>query len=137
MAPANGIRRWQYRVRKALTVLAVVLPLAVPALQAQSGDTQSQPPATAQPAQDIPDAPSTVQPPTPRAEPAPEPPESKPPETKKKPSSPPTTISRSRARIHRLPCPRSRPCRRERPRSARVRRTRLIQEKICTRSSSW
>src|SRR5579862_292839 len=52
---------------------------------------------------------------------------------RKKPSSPPTTISRSRARIHRLPCPRSRPCRRERPRSARVRRTRLIQEKICTR----
>src|SRR5579862_1984939 len=88
MAPANGIRRWQYRVRKALTVLAVVLPLAVPALQAQSGDTQSQPPATAQPAQDIPDAPSTVQPPTPRAEPAPEPPESKPPETKKKAEQP-------------------------------------------------
>jgi VWFA-related protein len=47
--------------------LASVLGLAIPALQAQSGgnQTQSQPPANAQPAQDIPDAPSTVQPPLP------------------------------------------------------------------------
>jgi VWFA-related protein len=68
----------------------VALPLSVPALQAQSADTQSQPPATSQPAQDIPDAPSTVQPPTPRAEPAPEPAESKPPEAKKKPEQQPS-----------------------------------------------
>jgi VWFA-related protein len=49
--------------------LAMVVALAIPALQAQSGgnqpQTQSQPPANAQPAQDIPDAPSTVQPPPP------------------------------------------------------------------------
>jgi VWFA-related protein len=45
----------------------MLVALTVPALQAQSGgsQTQSQPPATSQPAQDIPDAPSTVQPPPP------------------------------------------------------------------------
>jgi VWFA-related protein len=92
MARVNGNRRSQYRVPKALTVLAVALPLTltVPALKAQSADTQSQPPATSQPAQEIPDAPSAVQPPTPRAEPTPEPPESKPPEAKKKPEQQPS-----------------------------------------------
>src|SRR6202046_4021921 len=49
--------------------------LAIPALQAQSGGNQSQPPANSQPAQDIPDAPSTVQPPAPKL-PAAVPPES-------------------------------------------------------------
>jgi VWFA-related protein len=49
--------------------------LAIPALQAQSGGNQSQPPANSQPAQDIPDAPSTVQPPAPKL-PAEVPPES-------------------------------------------------------------
>jgi VWFA-related protein len=41
---------------------------AAPAMQSQSGQTQtqSQPPANPQPAQDIPDAPSTVQPPVPK-----------------------------------------------------------------------
>jgi len=55
-------------VGNALIVLALVLGLAIPPLQAQSGGNQTpaQPPATTQPAQDIPDAPSTVQPPTPR-----------------------------------------------------------------------
>jgi VWFA-related protein len=48
-----------------LTALAMSVALAVPALQAQSsaGQNQSQPPANTQPSQDIPDAPSTVQPP--------------------------------------------------------------------------
>jgi VWFA-related protein len=56
--------------------LAIVVTLAVPALQAQSSgnQTQSQPPATSQPAQDVPDAPSTVQPPPkPALPPAPAP----------------------------------------------------------------
>jgi len=69
-------------------VLAVALPLGIPAMQAQSSGGQSQPPATSQPAEEIPDAPSTVQPPTPRPEPAPAPAESKPPETKKKAEQP-------------------------------------------------
>ncbi len=45
--------------------LAILTALAVPAVQAQSsaGQNQSTPPASSQPAQDIPDAPSTVQPP--------------------------------------------------------------------------
>jgi hypothetical protein len=53
-----------------LLALAIVLVLAVPALHGQSGgsQTQSQPPASSQPAQDIPDAPSTVQPPPPKPE---------------------------------------------------------------------
>jgi VWFA-related protein len=55
--------------------LATVVALAIPALQAQSGNsqtqTQTQPPANAQPAQDIPDAPSTVQPPPPSPKPLP------------------------------------------------------------------
>jgi VWFA-related protein len=50
-----------------LLALAIVVALAIPALQAQSGSQpQSQPPANSQPAQDIPDAPSTVQPPAPK-----------------------------------------------------------------------
>jgi VWFA-related protein len=50
-----------------LLTLAIVLTLAIPALQAQSGSqSQSQPPASSQPTQDIPDAPSTVQPPPPK-----------------------------------------------------------------------
>jgi VWFA-related protein len=50
-----------------LAALATVLGLAVPKLQAQSGSgqTQSTPPVTSQPTQDIPDAPSTTQPPPP------------------------------------------------------------------------
>jgi VWFA-related protein len=52
----------------ALIAVAVLFILADPAMRAQSGQTQtqSQPPANPQPAQDIPDAPSTVQPPAPK-----------------------------------------------------------------------
>jgi VWFA-related protein len=51
----------------ATTMIAMAFLLAVPAIWGQdSGQTQSQPPANAQPAQDIPDAPSAVQPPTPK-----------------------------------------------------------------------
>lgn len=46
--------------------LLIVQGLAIPALQAQSGQTQTTPPANSKPAQDIPDAPSTVQPPDPK-----------------------------------------------------------------------
>jgi VWFA-related protein len=54
--------------------LAIVLSLVTPALQAQSSGGQTQPPANSQPAQDIPDAPSTVQPPAPKpALPVPQP----------------------------------------------------------------
>jgi len=52
-------------------VLTLVLALAVPALFAQSAPNQGQAPPQSQPSQDIPDAPSTVQPPPPK--PAPEP----------------------------------------------------------------
>jgi VWFA-related protein len=44
-------------------IAAAVLTLGIPLLHAQSGQNQSPPAATTQPAQDIPDAPSTVQPP--------------------------------------------------------------------------
>ena len=55
-------------------LLACALVFAVPAISAQSGSGQSpqQQPSSSQPAQDIPDAPSTVQPPEPRLIPAPE-----------------------------------------------------------------
>lgn len=66
MARVNGTKTWRSPLG-ALMALAMALALASPALQAQSGgsQTQSQPPANSQPAQDIPDAPSTVQPPPP------------------------------------------------------------------------
>src|ERR1700686_1543933 len=48
-----------------------VLMLGIPSLLAQSGQSQSPPAATTQPAQDIPDAPSTVQPPAPKPADAP------------------------------------------------------------------
>jgi VWFA-related protein len=67
MAPVNVKATWTSTWSK-LIGLAIVGALAVPALQAQSSgsQTQSQPPASSQPAQDIPDAPSTVQPPPPK-----------------------------------------------------------------------
>jgi VWFA-related protein len=66
MAPVSRSERWPGFIFKTLLALATVA-AAIPAVQAQSGggQTQSQPPATSQPAQDIPDAPSTVQPPPP------------------------------------------------------------------------
>jgi VWFA-related protein len=83
MAPVtvNKARSLQVRVllRRTLHLripiaLAMVFGLAIPVLQAQSGSgqTQTAPPAT-QPAQDIPDAPSTVQPPPPAKIPTPPP----------------------------------------------------------------
>lgn len=70
MARLNRIRASQLKGgRNILTtlVLASIASLAIPALQAQApgGQSQSQPPASSQPAQDVPDAPSTVQPPPP------------------------------------------------------------------------
>ncbi len=65
MTPACVSARWLRIILPRLAVLAAVLGLAGPVLGAQSG-TQSQSPANQQQAQDIPDAPSTVQPPTPR-----------------------------------------------------------------------
>jgi VWFA-related protein len=67
MAPVKRNTRRQRTRRNVLLALAIVVALATTALQAQSGSQpQSQPPANSQPAQDIPDAPSTVQPPTPK-----------------------------------------------------------------------
>jgi VWFA-related protein len=67
MAPVKRNTRQQRTRGNMLLALAIVVALAIPALQAQSGSQpQSQPPASSQPAQDIPDAPSTVQPPAPK-----------------------------------------------------------------------
>jgi VWFA-related protein len=68
MAPVNAKTTWLNPMRKTLVSLmslALVVSVASDPLQAQSGggQTQSQQPANAQPAQDIPDAPSAVQPP--------------------------------------------------------------------------
>lgn len=77
MAPVTGNQVFGKRAVSGLKALAVValatFALAIPALQAQSAgsQSQSQPPANAQPTQDIPDAPSTVQPPAPKEPPAP------------------------------------------------------------------
>lgn len=64
MAPVKGNATWQSALGQ-LTGLAILAALAVSVLQAQSsaGQNPSTPPAASQPAQDIPDAPSTVQPP--------------------------------------------------------------------------
>ncbi|MGC1450391.1 MAG: VWA domain-containing protein [Candidatus Sulfotelmatobacter sp.] len=68
MAPVNVCARWRSPWGNALAALTIVVALATPAPQAQSGagQTQSPPPANSHPAQDIPDAPSTVQPPPPK-----------------------------------------------------------------------
>jgi len=68
MAAVNGRKNWRSPLGNRLMALAMLVTLASPALHAQSvgGQTQSQPPASSQPAQDIPDAPSTVQPPPPK-----------------------------------------------------------------------
>lgn len=67
MAQVNAKATWASTWGKLIAV-AIVAALAAPALQAQSSgsQTQSQPPASFQPAQDIPDAPSAVQPPPPK-----------------------------------------------------------------------
>src|SRR5208282_619863 len=79
MAAFDNKNAWWSNSGKTLSVLAIMLSLAVPALPAQSGGQTSsqqpspqspqqpaQQPANSQPAQDIPDAPSTVQPPAPK-----------------------------------------------------------------------
>src|ERR1700756_280088 len=58
------VEQWSRPVKTKLVIFAAGCLLAVPLAQAQSGTSQSQPPASS-PAQDIPDAPSTVQPPAP------------------------------------------------------------------------
>src|ERR1700730_13939202 len=75
MAPVNGRKIWRGELARPLLLALATLMAAVPALQAESGSsqTQSQPPANPQPAQDIPDAPSAVQPPPPPKPAAPEP----------------------------------------------------------------
>ncbi len=80
LVTVNNARSPQGRTpwRSASVALAMVFGLAIPVLQAQSGSgqTQTAPSATSQPAQDIPDAPSTVQPPPP-PKPIPSPPAGK------------------------------------------------------------
>jgi VWFA-related protein len=76
MAPVNPNKRWRNPVGNLLMALAVVVALMHPALQAQSSSGQTQPqtqPTSSQPAQDIPDAPSAVQPPPKTTLPAPQP----------------------------------------------------------------
>lgn len=74
MAPRIG-NRGNWPGMRAILALAIVLGLfgATSRAQGQSSEQQSPPPATAQPAQDVPDAPSTVQPPEPKPEPRPAP----------------------------------------------------------------
>lgn len=77
MAPVKTNNTWQRLAGDLLITLSLVTVLMIPALEAQSGSGQTQPqtpPTNSQPAQDIPDAPSTVQPPAPKpALPAPQP----------------------------------------------------------------
>ena len=80
MAPVNPNKTWRSLVGNPLMALAMMVALTPPALQAQSGSDQTQPqtpPTSSQPAQDIPDAPSTVQPPPKTTLPAPQPGERK------------------------------------------------------------
>ncbi len=74
MVPLGGRKTWQSVLARTLLALATV-GASIPGSQAQSGgsQTQSQPPANPQPAQDVPDAPSTVQPPPPPKPAVPEP----------------------------------------------------------------
>jgi VWFA-related protein len=77
MAPVKTYNTWQRLLGNSLITLSMAMTLVPPALQAQASGGQTQPqtaPTTSQPAQDIPDAPSTVQPPAPKpALPTPEP----------------------------------------------------------------
>ena len=74
MTRSNG-REVQGRFGRAQLIgLTCVLVFAVPAVRAQSGSQSpsQQQPASSQPAQDVPDAPSVVQPPTPKLIPSPD-----------------------------------------------------------------
>ncbi len=81
MSPVTGNKDFAMYARFGLLALAVLI-LPIRCLQGQSGGNQTQSP-PAQPAQDIPDAPSTVQPPTPK------PPAALPPDAKKSKSNAP------------------------------------------------
>jgi len=67
---ASGLRGSRLKALAVMALAALALP--IPALLAQSGGgkPQSQPATNSQPAQDIPDAPSAVQPPAPKESPA-------------------------------------------------------------------
>jgi VWFA-related protein len=66
MKPASGSERGLGLIAAKLAVLALAVVVMIPAATAQSSAGQAQAPANSQPAQDIPDAPSAVQPPAPR-----------------------------------------------------------------------
>src|SRR5216684_2551921 len=78
-ADTQGLRRGLYSFAASrLGAVAIACVLGISVAQAQSGGTQSQPsnqtqsPPNSQSSQDIPDAPSTVQPPAPKPAPEPE-----------------------------------------------------------------
>jgi VWFA-related protein len=64
MMPVTGNGNWRSSAGRAALVLALVFGSAMPALRAQSGNSQTQPPPATKDA-DLPDAPSVVQPPPP------------------------------------------------------------------------
>ena len=64
MKPVKGKGSWRSGAGKAALVLALVFGIAMPALRAQSGNSQTQSPPAKKDA-DLPDAPSVVQPPPP------------------------------------------------------------------------
>src|SRR6266567_2993547 len=71
MARVIGNER-QFPLRTVYVILTMVVTFGPLASQAQSGSQpQAQPPSSSQPAQDIPDAPSAVQPPAPKPAPPP------------------------------------------------------------------
>jgi hypothetical protein len=74
MTGQSGTREWGQRATRGLLVMAVAAVLVVPASQAQSsaGQNPAQQPSNTQPAPDIPDAPSTVQPPPAKVAPPPD-----------------------------------------------------------------
>ena len=105
-ADTHGLRRGLYSFaasRLGLVAIACVIVVGMSAAQAQSGgaqqsgpvqsqpSNQTQSPANSQSSQEIPDAPSTVQPPAPKPVPEPE----KPPQRSQAPDAPPSTSSSS------------------------------------------
>ena len=74
MTGQSGTREWGQRATRGLLVMALAAVLVVPASQAQSsaGQNPAQQPSNTQPAPDIPDAPSTVQPPPAKVAPPPD-----------------------------------------------------------------
>lgn len=67
MAQAGGKYDWRIKAAHWLVLFALLPAVGIPVAQTQSSGNQTQAPAQSQPAQDIPDAPSTVQPPPPKA----------------------------------------------------------------------